>query len=108
MILLNDFRRQWEDTSDAVLKATAAVGESGWHILGQQLRCFETALAAAWQVKYAVGVASGLDAIEICLKVFGCRPRDKVLTTLFPPLRPHSVSSNWEPRPSLSIAMNTA
>ena len=81
MILLNDFRRQWEDTGTAVLQATAAVGESGWYILGQRVRCFETALAEAWHSKYAVGVASGLDAIEISLKALGCGRGDKVLTT---------------------------
>lgn len=81
MILLNDFQRQWEDTGEAVLQATAAVGESGWYILGQRVRCFETALAEAWGAKYAVGVASGLDAIEISLKAIGCKAGDKVLTT---------------------------
>lgn len=81
MIPLNDFDRQWEDTKEAVLQATAVVGQSGWYILGRQLTSFETALAAAWQMQCVVGVASGLDAIEISLKALGCRPGDKVLTT---------------------------
>ena len=29
-VLLNDFNRQWADTADAVLAATARVGGSGW------------------------------------------------------------------------------
>jgi dTDP-3-amino-3,4,6-trideoxy-alpha-D-glucose transaminase len=81
MILLNDFRRQWDDTKNAVLQAVAAVGESGWYILGEQVRGFEKSLAECWGVSHAVGVGSGLDAIEIALKVLGCRPGDRVLTT---------------------------
>ena len=81
MILLNDFRRQWEDTKEEVLGAVSTVGESGWYVLGEQTRCFEAALARSWGMSHAVGVASGLDAIELSLKILGCRPGDKVLTT---------------------------
>jgi dTDP-3-amino-3,4,6-trideoxy-alpha-D-glucose transaminase len=81
MILLNDFQRQWRDTRDSVLEAIAAVGESGRYILGEEVREFETALARHWGTAHAVGVASGLDAIEISLKVLGCKAGDRVLTT---------------------------
>ena len=81
MILANDFKRQWQDTKDAALAAFAAVGESGWYILGEEVRRFETALAGVWPMRHAAGVASGLDAIEISLRVLGCGPGDKVLTT---------------------------
>ena len=37
MILLNDFKRQWADTREAMLEAFAAVGESGWYILGAEV-----------------------------------------------------------------------
>jgi dTDP-3-amino-3,4,6-trideoxy-alpha-D-glucose transaminase len=81
MVLLNDFRRQWEDTSAAVLEAVAAVGESGWYVLGNNLLEFEQALAGVWGRRYAIGVASGLDALEIALRVAGCKRGDLVLTT---------------------------
>jgi dTDP-4-amino-4,6-dideoxygalactose transaminase len=81
MILLNDFRRQWEDTREDVLRAVAAVGESGWYITGPELTAFERDLAAVWGLPYCAGVASGLDAIEIALRVLGCKPGDRVLTT---------------------------
>jgi dTDP-3-amino-3,4,6-trideoxy-alpha-D-glucose transaminase len=42
---------------------------------------FEADLAACWGLEHAVGVASGLDAIEISLRVLGCRAGDRVLTT---------------------------
>jgi dTDP-4-amino-4,6-dideoxygalactose transaminase len=81
MIRMNDFARQWSDTRDAAVAAFTAVGESGWYILGREVREFEEALAKYWGLSYAVGVASGLDAIEISLKVLGCKRGDRVLTS---------------------------
>ncbi len=81
MILLNDFQRQWEDIQEDALAAFTEVGASGWYILGAQVRDFEAALARYWGIAEAVGVASGLDAIEIALRTLGCGRGDKVLTT---------------------------
>ena len=78
---MNDFQRQWSDTRDEAIAAFTAVGESGWYILGREVREFEAALAAYWGLGHAVGVASGLDAIEIALRVLGCGRGDRVLTT---------------------------
>src|SRR5229473_2444903 len=85
---LNDFARQWADTAPAVLDAVRQVGESGWYILGPEVSQnipptfahlpdgesgwyilgpevsqFEEALAARLGRRFAVGCASGLDAI---------------------------------------------
>ncbi len=81
MIPLNDFKRQWEDTREDALAAFEEIGASGWYILGREVREFEEALAGYWGLPHVVGVASGLDAIEISLKALGCGPGDKVLTT---------------------------
>ena len=81
MIPLNDFKRQWEDTREDAMAAFEEIGASGWYILGREVREFEEALAGYWGLPHVVGVASGLDAIEISLKALGCGPGDKVLTT---------------------------
>jgi dTDP-3-amino-3,4,6-trideoxy-alpha-D-glucose transaminase len=81
LIPLNDFKRQWEDTRADALAAFEEIGASGWYILGREVREFEAALAHYWSLPHVVGVASGLDAIEISLKALGCGPGDKVLTT---------------------------
>ena len=81
MIPLNDFKRQWADTREEALAAFEEIGASGWYILGREVREFEEALARYWGVAHVVGVASGLDAIEISLKALGCGPGDRVLTT---------------------------
>ena len=75
------FRRQWEDTRSDVLNAVEAVGESGWYILGERVRRFEERIAAYCGRAHAVGCASGLDAIELALRVAGLQSGDKVLTT---------------------------
>ncbi len=80
-ILLNDFGRLWSAVGPDVLSAVSTVGESGWYILGEQVRGFEQNLATHWGLPYAVGVANGLDAIEIGLRILGLKPGDKVLTT---------------------------
>ena len=80
-VLANDFRRQWEDLRSGYISALDDVGRSGWYVLGEEVREFESSLAAWWGTEYAVGVASGLDAIEIGLRVLGCQAGDRVLTT---------------------------
>lgn len=81
MIPLNDFKRQWADTHTAAAAAFAEFGSSGWYILGRQVAAFEAALGNFWGIASAVGVASGLDAVELSLKALGCGSGDKVLTT---------------------------
>lgn len=78
---MNDFGRQWDDVRDDALRAFDAVGRSGWYILGAQVREFESALGTSWGLAHAIGVASGLDAIELALRAAGIRAGDRVLTT---------------------------
>jgi dTDP-3-amino-3,4,6-trideoxy-alpha-D-glucose transaminase len=81
MIPANDFRRQWEEIGPDVLKAVSRTGESGWYVLGSEVRNFESVLARVWGLPFATGVASGLDAIEISLRVLGAKAGDRVITT---------------------------
>lgn len=80
-VSLNDFRSQWKAVGAEVLAAVESVGSSGWYVLGRRVEQFESALASAWGIPHAVGVGSGLDAIEIGLRCLGIRAGDKVLTT---------------------------
>jgi dTDP-4-amino-4,6-dideoxygalactose transaminase len=77
----NDFARQWRDIGDDSLEAVDRVGHSGWLVLGEEVRAFELELAAWWGVPHAVGVASGLDALEIALRCAGLPQGSRVLTT---------------------------
>jgi dTDP-4-amino-4,6-dideoxygalactose transaminase len=80
-VRLNDFSRQWAAIGREVLEAVERVGESGRYILGERVASFERDLAADWRIGFAVGVASGLDAIEIGLRCLGIGAGDRVLTT---------------------------
>ncbi len=63
------------------MKAVETMGSGGWYVLGKAVRDFERDLAAWWGLGNAVGVANGLDAIEIGLKAMGCQRGDYVLTS---------------------------
>ncbi len=77
----NDFARQWQDIREDALEAVDRVGHSGWLVLGEEVRAFELELAAWWGVPHAVGVASGLDALEIALRCVRLPRGARVLTT---------------------------
>lgn len=77
----NDFAAQWEEVRADALAAVDRVGRSGWLVLGDEVSRFEEELARWWGVGHAVGVASGMDALEIALRCGGVGPGDRVLTT---------------------------
>ena len=80
-VAANDFARQWQDVREDALAAVDRVGRSGWLVLGDEVESFERELADWWGVAHAVGVASGLDALEIALRCAGIGPGARVLTT---------------------------
>jgi dTDP-3-amino-3,4,6-trideoxy-alpha-D-glucose transaminase len=81
LVRSNDFARQWSDIRDDVNDAVDRVGRSGWLVLGEEVRLFEQELADWWGVPYAVGVASGMDALEIALRCCDLPRGARVLTT---------------------------
>ena len=59
------------------------VCESQELVLGRTVRQFEEAVAAYCQARYAVGCASGSDAITLALMAYGIGSGDRVLTVPF-------------------------
>lgn len=55
------------------------VMESGWMLLGPELEAFETEYAASVGVKHCVGVANGLEALQLALMAAGVGPGDEVI-----------------------------
>jgi dTDP-4-amino-4,6-dideoxygalactose transaminase len=80
LVAANDFTRQWAEIRDDAMAAVDRVGASGWLVLGEEVRAFESEFADWWGVPHAVGVASGLDALEISLRCAGLAGA-RVLTT---------------------------
>lgn len=81
MILITDFKSEPPEIRSAMLAAAARVLESGWYILGEEVRTFEEQWAKACGVAHSVGVGNGMDAIEISLRVLDIGPGDEVITT---------------------------
>lgn len=81
MILMNDFKRQAQHWIEEELVAMRRVLESGWYVLGEEVDKFEKEFATASNVSHCVGVANGLDAIEIGLRASGVGQGDEVITT---------------------------
>jgi len=81
-VLINDFKAQWRCVRADTLKAVDRVGQSGWFILGDEVARFERKLAAYAARRYTVGCASGLDAIELGLRILGCQGKPVITTPL--------------------------
>jgi dTDP-4-amino-4,6-dideoxygalactose transaminase len=81
MILMNDFKAEPEEFRQRALDAVDRVLRSGWYILGNEVKQFECAWAGTCGATHAVGVANGMDAIEIGLRALGIGPGDEVITT---------------------------
>lgn len=80
-ILINDFSRMPAPVRQQMLDAAAGVLQSGWFILGENVAAFEREWANYCGTKHCVGVANGMDALEIGLRCAGIRPGDEVITT---------------------------
>jgi dTDP-3-amino-3,4,6-trideoxy-alpha-D-glucose transaminase len=62
-----------------VAAAIARVIDRGWFVLGPEVEAFEAEFAAACGARFAVGVASGTDAITLALRALDVGPGDEVI-----------------------------
>jgi dTDP-4-amino-4,6-dideoxygalactose transaminase len=82
-IPLVDLKAQYDLIKDEIDAAIHRVVQSGRFILGPEVKAFEDEMAAYCSTKYAVGVASGTDALHLALLACGIKPGDEVITTPF-------------------------
>ena len=80
---MTDLTAQYMLIKKEVDLAVQQVLESGRFILGPEVEAFEKELAAYCGAAYAVGVASGTDALILGLLGCGIKPGDEVITTPF-------------------------
>lgn len=78
---MNDFKAEPQELRDAMLGAVRRVLESGWYVLGSEVKRFEDQWATACGVAHGVGVGNGMDAIEIILRGMDLGPGDEIITT---------------------------
>lgn len=53
--------------------------DSGWYILGEQVRVFEKNFANFCGVKHCIGCANGLDALNLIIKAYGFSTGDEII-----------------------------
>jgi len=73
--------RQYHNLKNQIDAAIHEVLESGSYVLGPKLAQFEKELAQYCNMKEAVGLNSGTDALVLVLKALGIGPGDEVITT---------------------------
>ena len=78
-----DLKAQWLTIKGEISAAINAVVESQQFILGSQVQALEEEIARYCGTKFAVGVASGTDALLLALHVAGVGPGDEVLLPTF-------------------------
>ena len=70
MLPFLDLQRVNARYRDELVSAATRVIDSGWYVLGENVREFETAFAAYCGVKSAVGVGNGLDALTLIFRAY--------------------------------------
>lgn len=80
---LLDFQRQYKTVKEEMLSAIERVCASQQFILGPEVEALENEIAALTGARFAVGCASGTDALWLALAGAGVRPGDRVITTPF-------------------------
>jgi len=94
-----DLKRQYQIIKTEIDKAIQDVLISGQFILGDNVRFLEEEIAVYCGTRYAVGVASGTDALLLSLRACGIGPGDEVITTPFTFFATAEVISNLGARP---------
>ena len=80
MILCANPKEQYLSHKDEINEAINNVLESGWYILGKEVKSFEKEFSNFIGNKYSIGVASGTDAIFLSLKALDIGTGDEVIT----------------------------
>jgi dTDP-4-amino-4,6-dideoxygalactose transaminase len=80
MISFIDLRREYPEIKGEIGQAIQRVLESGWFILGEELKRFEKEFSSYIGVKYGIGVNSGSDALYLAIKTLGIGIGDEVVT----------------------------
>ncbi len=78
-IMPNRLDRGYERYKEEFDKKALDVLRSGWYVLGNEVKNFESEFACYLGAKHCVGVASGLDALWIAFRLLGIGGGDEVI-----------------------------
>ncbi len=74
-----DLSREASSIASELMEITSKVINSGQYVLGPHLDLFEKKFAEYCDVKYAIGVGNGSDALVLIMKSLGIGPGDEVI-----------------------------
>jgi dTDP-4-amino-4,6-dideoxygalactose transaminase len=74
-----DLQRIHAEQREALLAACARVVDGGRYVLGPEVEAFEAEFATYCGTRHCVGVANGLEALELVLRAWGIGPGDEVI-----------------------------
>lgn len=94
-----DLKRQYENLKLEIDQVVQEIMRKGQFILGENVSLLESEISTYCGTKYAVGVASGTDALLLSLRACGVGPGDEVITTPFTFFATTEVISNLGARP---------
>jgi dTDP-4-amino-4,6-dideoxygalactose transaminase len=80
MIFCSNPKAQYLSHKTEIDTAVKSVIDSGWYILGEEVKTFELEFASYIGVKYGIGVGSGTEALHIALCACGIGIGDEVIT----------------------------
>lgn len=78
-IKCNVLYRHYDKHREEYKQAALRVLNSGWYILGNEVKAFETEFAAHMGATYCVGLNSGLDALTLAVRALGIGRGDEVI-----------------------------
>lgn len=74
-----DLRASYLEIRDELDRACQRVMDSGWYIMGNEVRAFEEEFARFVGTKHCVGVGNGLDALQLILRAYQIGAGDEVI-----------------------------
>src|SRR4051812_30652727 len=78
-----DIKAQYDELASDMDQVVHEVLSGGGYVMGPHHKAFESEMAEFHQVKHAIAVNSGTDALRIMMDAAGIGPGDEVITTAF-------------------------
>lgn len=79
-VMFSVLKRQYELFQAEYEEAALRALRSGWYVLGNELKNFESEFSSYIGMKHGVGVNSGQDALILAVRALGIGPGDEVIT----------------------------
>ncbi|HXH20774.1 MAG TPA: DegT/DnrJ/EryC1/StrS family aminotransferase [Dehalococcoidia bacterium] len=78
-----DLKRQYAALKAEIDEAVRRVVESGYYVMGPEVRAFEQEWARYCGTEHCVALANGTDSLHLALRALGVGPGDEVVTVAF-------------------------